>query len=136
MRTHVHPEASVCAHVSPPCPLSRPLSKHTRVFAFPKFLPPSPVAGMVMHVWCKLEWQSFVAALQLPASFGWLLVSTRMLPLALKLLRKAGSAIAPVGHALTRLTMSPNALVGAVKDNVVPGVCTVRWCAGVRCRHP
>lgn len=48
-----------------------------------------------------------------------------MLPLALRVLRKAGSAIAPVGHALTRLTMSPNALTGAVKDNVVPGVCTV-----------
>lgn len=41
-------------------------------------------------------------------------------------LLKIGSPIAPVGHALTRLTMSPNALVGAVKDNVVPGICTVR----------
>ena len=78
-----------------------------------------------MTAWSELEWRSFVAALQLPGTFGWLLVSTRMLPLALKLLRKAGSAIAPVGHALTRLTMSPNALVGAVKDNVVPGICTV-----------
>lgn len=51
-----------------------------------------------------------------------------MLPMALRVLRRAGSAIAPVGHALTRLTMSPNALVGAVKDNVVPGVCTASIC--------
>ena len=70
------------------------------------------------------EWKSFVSALQLPGSLGWLLVSPTMLPMALRVLRKAGSAIAPVGHALTRLTMSPNAMVGAVKDNVVPGVCT------------
>lgn len=76
---------------------------------------------MVLH---GTEWKGFVSALQLPASLGWLLVSPTMLPTALRVLRKAGSAIAPVGHALTRLTMSPNALVGAVKDNVVPGVCT------------
>eukprot|EP00903_Cladosiphon_okamuranus_P015751 g14537.t1 len=71
------------------------------------------------------EWQSFVAALQLPGSLGWLLVSTTMLPLALRVLRKVGSPLAPVAHASTRLTMSPNALAGAVKSNVVPGVCTV-----------
>lgn len=66
-----------------------------------------------------------MGALQLPGTLGWLLTSTSLLPTALRVLRKAGSAIAPVGHALTRLTMSPNCLVGAVKDNVVPGVCTV-----------
>lgn len=70
------------------------------------------------------EWRGFVGALQLPGTLGWLLTSAPLLPTALSVLRKAGSAIAPVGHALTRLTMSPNCLVGAVKDNVVPGVCT------------
>lgn len=66
-------------------------------------------------------------ALQLPGPLAWLLTFPLLLPMALDLLRKAGSAVAPVGHALTRLTMSPNGLGGAVKDNVVPGVCTVRF---------
>lgn len=76
------------------------------------------------------EWQAFVKALQLPRLVGWLLTFPPLLPLVLKLLLKAGSPVGPVGHALTRLTMSPNALVGAVKDNVVPGVCTV---SNVKC---
>lgn len=46
--------------------------------------------------------------------------------MVLALLLKMGSPVAPVGHALTRLTLSPNALVGGVKGNVVPDVCTVR----------
>ncbi|CAN0126031.1 unnamed protein product, partial [Scytosiphon promiscuus] len=71
------------------------------------------------------EWKGFVKALQLPRPLGFLLTFPLLLPMALDILRKAGSAVAPVGHALTRLTMSPNGLVGAVKDNVVPGVCTV-----------
>ncbi|CAN0079628.1 unnamed protein product, partial [Ectocarpus sp. 6 AP-2014] len=71
------------------------------------------------------EWKGFVKALQLPGPLEWLLTFPPLLPLVLMVLLKMGSPIAPVGHALTRLTMSPNALVGAVKDNVVPGICTV-----------
>ncbi|CAM9911892.1 unnamed protein product, partial [Hapterophycus canaliculatus] len=71
------------------------------------------------------EWKGFVKALQLPMPLQWLLTIPMLLPMALDLLRKAGSAVAPVGHALTRLTISPNGLDGAVKDNVVPGICTV-----------
>lgn len=71
------------------------------------------------------EWRGFVKALQLPPPLGWLLTFGPLLPVVLKVLLRAGSPVAPVGHALTRLTMSPNTLDGAVKDNVVPGVCTV-----------
>ncbi|CAN0330849.1 unnamed protein product [Pylaiella littoralis] len=71
------------------------------------------------------EWRAFVEALQLPSPLGRLLTFPPLLPLVLERLLKAGSPVGPVGHALTRLTMSPNALVGASKDNVVPGVCTV-----------
>ncbi|CAN0514910.1 unnamed protein product, partial [Laminaria digitata] len=71
------------------------------------------------------EWRGFVKALQLPPPLGWLLTCGPLLPVVLKVLLKTGSPVAPVGHALTRLTMSPNTLDGAVKDNVVPGACTV-----------
>lgn len=85
--------------------------------------PPSPLTCVPL-----LEWCTFVKALQLPRPLGWLLTSSTLLPQALRLLLKAGSPVAPVGHALTRLTLSPNALVGAVKGNVVPGLCTVGGC--------
>lgn len=71
------------------------------------------------------EWRAFVEALQLPGLLGFLLTFSHLLPAVLALLQRAGSPVAPVGNALTRMTLSPNALVGGVKGNVIPGVCTV-----------
>ncbi|CAM9421829.1 unnamed protein product, partial [Sphacelaria rigidula] len=70
-------------------------------------------------------WRAFVEALQLPGLLGFLLTFSHLLPAVLALLQRAGSPVAPVGNALTRMTLSPNALVGGVKGNVIPGVCTV-----------
>ncbi|CAM9555943.1 unnamed protein product [Ascophyllum nodosum] len=71
------------------------------------------------------EWMAFVRSLRLPFPLGFLLVCRLCLRYVLRILLSLGSPVAPVGHALTRLTLSPNAVDGASDWNVVPGVCTV-----------
>lgn len=65
-------------------------------------------------------------ALRLPAVVASLLTFPLTALPALQVLCRVGSPLGPVGHALTRLTMSPNSLEGANKNNVVPGLCKVR----------
>ncbi|CAM9884253.1 unnamed protein product [Discosporangium mesarthrocarpum] len=71
------------------------------------------------------EWKAFVAALGLPFPLGQLLSLAATANLIIRLLLWLKSPLGPVAHALTRMTLSPNACHGAVKHNVIPGQCTV-----------
>ncbi|KAG5182152.1 hypothetical protein JKP88DRAFT_319985 [Tribonema minus] len=60
-------------------------------------------------------------SLDMPWALKWALSFWPLVPLVIALLRRLGTPLAPMAHALTTMTISPNLVTGPSKSNVIPG---------------
>ncbi len=66
-------------------------------------------------------WKEFVNSFPISSIQKKLLTSKIFLPKIIKSLHEKGDPIAPLAHALTSMTISPNNIKGTIKFNVIPG---------------
>eukprot|EP00611_Tribonema_gayanum_P010687 TRINITY_DN2075_c0_g1_i2.p1 TRINITY_DN2075_c0_g1~~TRINITY_DN2075_c0_g1_i2.p1 ORF type:complete len:350 (+),score=98.10 TRINITY_DN2075_c0_g1_i2:186-1235(+) len=63
------------------------------------------------------EWRAFMRSLDMPWVLKWALSFWPLVPLVVALLRRLGTPLAPMAHALTTMTISPNLVTGPSKSN-------------------